>query len=259
MELKEHLKMAFQTEVQLHVLEHEVLPKWKQAEEGLRNTSETLTTTIESAQATECSDAKKPEQLKAEVDEWGNALCEQKCAELEQTKLKLWENDSFRAKYWDKSYQEYAQAGKHALMKSYDRNPNKEDAVATLAHLKAQKYNVFTLLGEMLTAIFLGLLIEAIVLIALFGAYFGTGAQYKALLIIPLVLIGLAVLIGAKVGISNFSLYKGSNLTNIQTVDEKRSHSGFCLGVNAFRLQSDPLPKQGVFLCLWGTERLLAT
>ena len=176
MELMEHLKVAFQTEVQLYVTETQVLPEWKKAEKNAIDMKAANDTAIEGIESCKCNNVKTPKQIKEEVKIWCDNRYNEKYEKLDSKRLKIYKEDT----------------------------PTKEEAEINLQEIKAHKPGVKSLLGDILGSILIVLLIEAVFLIALFASYFGTGAQYKALLIIPLALIGIAVLIGVFIGISDF-------------------------------------------------------
>ena len=223
MELKEHLKLAFQTEVQLYVTETQVLPEWQKAESIAINIKATddddLEEAIQEANKTSIPSGlkpiKTPEQIEAEVRSFKDKLYNARMACLEDRKLKMWNKNALKAKDWDEKYKKCEQNKDTSGMRKYNRTPNKEDAEFALRNEKDHKFTFGTLLGEIFSNIMLCLKLEIIVLIILFAAYFITKSQYKALVIIPFVLIGIAVLFSIAIGVSNFKDGKANNRLTI--------------------------------------------
>lgn len=193
MELKEHLKLAFQTEVQLHVMENEVLPKWKQANTNMQFFKNQNNAAIKQKKNAVCKTVMTPAEIKNSVTQEASSQYYAKYQRLVNSHPQLWENDERRAEFFDEKFQSTKNP-------AYNRHQDVETARKELERRKKFKYNIFEyIFGGM----FKGLLVALIPAIALFGAYFGTGKQFIALLIIALSITGGCALLGILISAPN--------------------------------------------------------
>ena len=111
----------------------------------------------------------------------------------------LWKNNKFVAEIYDDNYKKYSSQNNKRMADSYDRTPSIEVAEEQLAYYRESKFNV---LAYVLGGGLKGILIVLIPVIALVGAFMGTGVT--VLPVIAYALVVLALTIGMIVGLKTY-------------------------------------------------------